>query len=344
MNPARSYEHLFSPLGEPENFKTLGIITFLRSPQVPMETERLRDSGARFAFAGVPFDEGNVGKPGSEEGAQAFRMATHEYFPYWFEYQVDLSGSCVDCGNVRIPKVMPELAHERIYRAVREILAADVVPVICGGDHSISISASKALSDHIGESKKMGYLHFGAQLDMADSWAGEKNTSPCSLARITELPNLSVDNVAHIGARNSMNPKDHIDLAKERNVRFFPMFEVFERGLESVVTEAAERTWNGTDAQYLSLNMNIMDASAAPGVTAPEPGGLESREIMKVANLLGQRGSVSLIEVSELAPVFDVSGTTSKLAAGIVLRLMAAMARERGELVDQTIRRSDLKQ
>lgn len=340
MNPAKNYEHLFSPAGDPENFKTLGIITFLRSKQVPMETEAVRDSGAKFAFVGVPFDEGNVGKPGSEEGAQAFRMATHEYFPYWFEYQVDLEGSCVDCGNVRIPKVAPELAHDRIYKAVREVLAAGAVPIICGGDHSISIPAAKALSDHIGEGGKMGYLQLGAQLDMADRWAGERSTSPCTLARVSELPNLNAANISHVGARNSMNPKDHIDLANERGIRFYPMFEVLDRGVGTVFSEAAQRVWDGTDTQYLSVNMNIMDASAAPGVTAPEPGGLESREIMQVATLLGERGSIGLIEISELAPVFDVSGTTSKLAACIVLRLMAAMARQHGELVDQTIRRS----
>ncbi len=65
--------------------------------------------------------------------------------------------------------------------------------------------------------------------------------------------------------------------------------------------------------------------------------------MMKVASMLGERGTVSLIEVSELAPVFDVSGTTSKLAACIVLRIMAAIAKQRGELVDQSIKRSDLK-
>ena len=83
-----------------------------------MEKNNLVSSGARYAFLGIPYDEGNVGKPGCEEGAQAFRIASHEYFPYWFEYQVDLEGTCVDCGNVRIPKVSPHLAHERIYNAV----------------------------------------------------------------------------------------------------------------------------------------------------------------------------------------------------------------------------------
>ena len=339
MNPAKSFDHLFSPLGDPEDFKTLGVITFLRSPQIPMETEALKNCGARYAFMGIPYDEGNVGKPGSEDGAQAFRMASHEYFPYWFEYQVDLEGHCVDCGNVRIPKVSPALAHDRIYRAVTEVLKSGLTPVICGGDHSISIPASRALSDHIGEQNKMGYLHLGAHLDMADSWAGEKVTSPCSLARITELPNVNSENVSHIGARNSMNPKDHIDLAKSRGVRFFSMFETLDRGVAPVINEAADRLWNGTTGQYLSINMNVMDASAAPGVTAPEPGGLESREVMQLATILGQKGTPSIIEISELIPVYDVSDTTSKLAACIVLRLMASNCKERGELVDQSVRR-----
>jgi agmatinase len=241
-----------------------------------------------------------------------------------------------------MPKVNPDSARERIYRAVKTVLEAGVTPIIVGGDRSISIQAARALSDHIGRDKKMGCLHFGAHLDLAESWAGEKLLSTCALARITELPNLAAANVAHIGARNSMNPKDYIDLAKARNLRFYPMFEIYERGIDAVVKEAVAKVWDGTDAQYLSFNFNVMDASAAPGVTATEPGGLESREMIRVADVLGERKTVSVIDVSELAPVYDVSGTTSRLAVCTVLRLMAAMARARGELVDPRLRRSDL--
>lgn len=268
-----------------------------------------------------------------------FRLASQEYFSYWFEYQVDLQGSAVDCGDVQMPKVNPELSRHRIYQAVREILTAGLIPIICGGDRSLSIAATKALSDHIGAEKKMGYLHFGANLDLADSWAGEKNLSTCALARITELPNLAGEDVAHVGARNSLNPKDWIDLAKERDIRFYPMFELFEQGVDAVVEDAIGRAWDGTDAQYLSFNLNVMDASMAPGVTSAEPGGLESREMMRIADAIGRRGSVSVIEISELCPIFDVSGITSRLAVCLVLRILAAMARSRGELVDQTIRR-----
>ena len=238
-----------------------------------------------------------------------------------------------------MPKVNPELSRQRIYKAVREVLAAGLTPIVCGGDRSLSIPATQALSDHIGADRKMGYLHFGAHLDLADTWAGERNLSTCALSRITELPNLASDNVSHVGARNSLNPKDWIDLARERGIRFHPMFELLERGVDDVAAEAIGRAWDGTDAQYLSFNFNVMDASMAPGVTAAEPGGIESREMMRIAGLLGARGGVSVIDISELCPIFDVSGTTSRLAVCVVLRIMAALAQSRGELVDQGIKR-----
>ena len=343
MNPAKAYAHLFSPLGGDagDNYRAPGVLTFLRAPHVGLNAADLKKSGAKYAFVGVPFDEGNVGKPGSEDGPREFRLATQEYFPYWFEYDVDLNGTSVDCGDVSMPKVSPDVARERIYKAVREVLSAGLIPIVCGGDRSISIAATKALSDHIGD-QKMGYLHFGAHLDLADSWAGEKNLSTCALARISELPNLSTGNIAHIGARNSMNPKDYIDLAKERDIRFHSMFEFLERGLKEVATEALDRVWNGTDAQYVSFNFNVMDASAAPGVTSTEPGGIESREIMQIAEMIAKRGQVSVLDVTELCPVFDVSGTAARLAVCVIMRIMAALAKEHGDVIDTSIRRADL--
>ena len=159
MNPAKSYAHLFSPLGGDagDNYRAPGLITFLRSAHVPLNAEALKACGAKYAFVGVPFDEGNIGKPGSEDAPREFRLITQEYFSYWFEYNVDLHGKAVDCGDVSMPKVSPEVAHERIYRAVREVLKSGLIPIICGGDRSISITAARALSDHIGPQKKMGY-------------------------------------------------------------------------------------------------------------------------------------------------------------------------------------------
>ena len=149
MNPARALLHLFSPLGGEgaDNYRAPGQISFLRAPFVPADSDELVASDAKYAFIGVPFDEGNVGKPGCEDGPREFRVASLDYFPYWFEFNVDLHGTALDCGDVQMPRVNPEVARERIYAAVRAVLAAGKTPIICGGDRSISIPAAKALSE-----------------------------------------------------------------------------------------------------------------------------------------------------------------------------------------------------
>ena len=341
MNPAKEFAHLFSPLagGDADNYRNPGQISFLRAPFIPLDSKDLKSTEADYVFIGVPFDEGNVGKPGCEDGPRDFRVASLDYFPYWFEFNVDLNGCAIDCGDVSMPRVNPAEARERIYRAVLTALNAGLTPIICGGDRSISIPATRALSDFIGTDKKMGYMHLGAHLDFADSWAGETHVSPCAMARITELNNLAAENVAHIGARNSFNPKDHIDLAKEREIRFHPMFEVLERGVDEVMEETISNVWNGTDAQYLSFNFNVMDSSCAPGVTATEPGGLESREIVRVAAKISNAGGPSLIDISELCPMFDVSGSTSRMAVCVVLRILAGVALKNGKTLDDSLRR-----
>jgi len=341
MNPAKAFAHLFSPLGgdEADNYRNPGQLSFLRSPFMALDSDEFKQSEAPYVFIGVPFDEGNVGKPGSEDGPKEFRVASLDYFPYWFEFNVDLHGCAVDCGDVSMPRVSPGVARERIYAAVLAALEAGKTPIICGGDRSVSIPATRALSDFLGKDKKMGYMHLGAHLDMANSWAGESHLSTCTMARITELDNLSMDNVSHMGARNSFNPKDHIDLAKERGMKFFPMFEMLDRGIDEVTKEAVARVWDDTDGQYLSFNFNVLDSSAAPGVTATESGGLESREIMRIASQISDRGKISVIDVTELCPMFDVSGSTSRTAVCVILRILAGIAAKHGQTTDESLRR-----
>ena len=342
MNPAKAYAHLFSPLGGEgaDNYRSPSHISFLRQPFVSLEGDDLAKSDAPYVFIGVPFSEGSVGRSGSEEAPLAFRVGSLDYFSFWFEFMVDLHKTVVDAGDIPLPRADPKLAHERIYNAVRKVLAAGKIPIICGGDRSISIPAAKALSDHLGVGKKMGYMHLGAHLDMADRWAGETHLSTNAMARITELRNLDMANCAHIGARNAFNSKDQVELAKDRHMRFYPMMEVLDRGIDDVMDEAVSRVWDGTDAQYLSVNLNILDSSAAPGVTFTESGGLNSRELIRVAKKISDRGHISVIDVTELCPMTDVAGSTSRTAVTIVQQIMAGIQKVHGKTLDESLRRS----
>lgn len=341
MNPAKAYAHLFSPLGGEgaDNYRSPSHISFLRQPFVSLEGDDLANSDAPYVFIGVPFNEGSVGRSGSEEAPLALRVGSLDYFSFWFEFMVDLHKTVVDAGDLPLPRADPKAARERIYNAVRKVLAAGKIPIICGGDRSISIPAAKALSDHLGDDKKMGYMHLGAHLDMADRWAGETHLSTNAMARITELGNLDMANCAHIGARNAFNSKDQVELAKKRHMRFYPMMEVLDRGIDDVMDEAVSRVWGGTDAQYLSMNLNILDSSAAPGVTFTESGGLSSRELIRVAKKISDRGHISVIDVTELCPMTDVAGSTSRTAVTIVQRIMAGIQKIHGKTLDESLRR-----
>ena len=123
-------------------------------------------------------------------------------------------------------------------------------------------------------------------------------------------------------------------------MRFYPMIEVLDRGIDDVMDDAVSRVWDGTDAQYLSVNLNILDSSAAPGVTFTESGGLNSRELIRVAKKISDRGHISVIDVTELCPMTDVAGSTSRTAVTIVQQIMAGIQKVHGKTLDESLRRS----
>ena len=122
MNASAEHNHLFSPL-EGEDTDHSSHISFMGAPFVPVDSDDLSSNKAPYVFIGAPFDEGNVGKPGCEDGAREFRVASLGIPSYWFEFNVDLKGEVVDAGDVSMPRVNPDVARERIYNAVRKVLA-----------------------------------------------------------------------------------------------------------------------------------------------------------------------------------------------------------------------------
>jgi arginase family enzyme len=87
------------------------------------------------------------------------------------------------------------------------------------------------------------------------------------------------------------------------------------------------------------LNLNILDSSAAPGVTATETGGLESRELMQIAKKISDCGHISVIDVTELCPMTDVSESTCRTAVAVVLRIMAGIQKVHGKTLNESLRR-----
>lgn len=305
-----------------------GIVSMLKAPHIsPDEVGR---AGAKVAFLGVPFEGGNacIDRPGSGGGPLGLRFASMQYFSWSFEWDVDLfeAYGLVDCGDAPIAVGNAERTHQYVEDEIFKILKAGTVPVSIGGDHSLPIPGARALSRFLGD-KKMGYLAIDAHMDAGYSVNGEKETNCSGVARASELPNVASENVAIVGVRGTLNPKDWLDLIRERGLNLYPMSEVKERGMTRVINDALDRVWDGVDGVYVTIDSDSIDAAFAPGTTEPEPGGLTSWEILDAARIIGKRGFTAVDNV-ELCPIYDQSGITAKLIWNVIAEMLYANAKE----------------
>lgn len=317
------------PASAPGNFAaiTSGVISMLGAPHVP--TSQLSGSGAKAAFLGVPYDGANaaIERPGSANGPRALRIASNMCFPWSFEWDVDLfeAYGLVDCGDSPLAIGNVTRTHELVQAEIRAILDAGAIPVTVGGDHSLCIPGARALSEFLGPDKKMGYLQIDAHLDAGLDIGGELQTNCNGLVRAAELPNLSVDNMAIIGVRGTINVPDWWTAVRERGIPVYPMHVVRERGVVETVTEALDRVWDGVDGVYVTFDTDSIDAAFAPGTTGPEPGGFTSHEIIQVGKMIGERGLTAVDNV-ELAPIYDPSGVTARLVWEVLSQMLYAHA------------------
>ncbi len=319
-------DHIRSPRLHNGVFKSRGLATFMGAPYCPPDRHAIRKAGAKVCFLGVPWDQGQVVRAGTSSGPSGLREASTQYFSYMFEYDVDLLTffQVVDCGDVPIVPGNNDRSHRYIYDYVTECLAGGAKILLCGGDHSVPIPAARALSDHH-RNGRIGYLHIDCHLDSAPDWGGILNTNCSGPSRALDLPNCAARNIAHMGSRNGLNPKDWVDFYTDNGVRLLPMREVVERGVEACTREIFDRAWDGTDAVYVSWDTDSLDASCMPGTTAPECFGIKAREALQIARIAGGYGA-DVLEISELCPIYDVSQMSIKLACCMLYHYLGSRA------------------
>ena len=310
---------------------TSGVISMLGAPHVPVS--ELPGSDAGLAFLGFPFDGANaaIERPGSANGPRGLRVASNMCFPWSFEWDIDLFEAyrMVDCGDAPLAIGNVERTHELVQAELEAILATGAIPAAIGGDHSLCIPGARALSAHLGPGKRMGYVQIDAHLDAGVEIGGEKQTNCNGLIRAAELPNLRPENMAVIGVRGTINVPDWWDAVREREIPVYPMPMLRKEGVEATVANALDRVWDGVDGVYVTFDTDSIDSSAAPGTTGPEPNGFTGNEIVRVAQMIGERGLTAIDNV-ELCPVYDPSGITARLVWEVISQMLYANAKFHG--------------
>ncbi|MBM3148360.1 MAG: arginase family protein, partial [Actinobacteria bacterium] len=254
---------------------------FLQAPSVPPRAEALRDAGATHAVYGIPFDGTTFFRTGSLHGPQAIRTASAQFLPYHFDFDLDLADAItlVDCGNTDTVPGNAAATFRRARADLAELHAAGVLPIVLGGEHSVTIPATAALAEHLGSDPGSGsggdtaaplaLVVFDTHLDTAVDVAGETLTYCAPVSRTLELERFSAERSSLIGIHGPANPREELDWAREHGLHIYSMDEIEERGIVAVTDEAMRRAWNG-----------VADAASdgvdgASGVAA-DPSGIEA--------------------------------------------------------------------
>jgi arginase len=293
------------------------------------------------AVIGAPLDLG-AGRRGVDMGPSAVRVANLQL------RLRDLGYDVRDFGNIEVKqpeslpagpkraKFLPQIAKACTQLADTVLDAAEKgrVPLVLGGDHSVAVGTVSGMAKHMRKQKQsIGLVWIDAHADMntpQSSPSGNVHGMPLAcivgygpkdLTHIYDFaPKVDPKNVALIGIRNV----DQLEktVVKKSGVRTFTMRDIDERGLRAVMTEAVQIASAGTAGFHVSLDMDSVDPSAAPGVGTPVKGGLTYREAHLAMEILCDSGGMLSMEVVEVNPVIDEVNRTAELAVELVASAM----------------------
>jgi agmatinase len=280
---------------------------------------------------GVPFDAGTYKRFGVQEGPMGIRRALEGFRTYSIELGIDFEDilSVADIGNLDVQNWNDYAdTFENIGRVLKTVLSQGQLPIMLGGDHSISYPAIRAFAEH--HDAPVGLIWIDNHYDTMEPFRGDPYFCGCPLRNvITSLPDLvRPANVVHIGSRGYGNSASSARNARDLGFHIVPMSEVDAHGPAEVIKRAVELASDGTTAFYVTVDIDSADVLYAPATQSPRPGGLTSRELMTLVRE-ASLGGATAFDVVEVAPAIDPGGVTALLAAECVLEAIGGFAARR---------------
>lgn len=301
-------------------------VAFARRDTV-ISMQGLADRRPDVAVVGAPFDDGVSHRSGARFGPRAIRQATYTRGEYSLQLDIEPFRhlDVVDAGDADIVPAWIERGHAMIFRKIHEVSSSGAIPIILGGDHSITWPSATAVAQ-VRAPGSIGIVHFDAHADTAaDDW-GVLSGHGAPMRRLIESGAVKGRNFVQVGLRGYWPSVEVFDWMRTQSMRWHLMREIEERGAEAVVDDAISEALDGADAVYLSLDIDVLDPGMAPGTGTPEPGGLLTRELLRAIRRIV--GSVQLagMDVVEVSPPYDHAEVTAMAAHRAVLECISALA------------------
>ncbi|MDH3666793.1 MAG: agmatinase [Paracoccaceae bacterium] len=298
------------------NLPFVGIATFGKRPYI----EDWDNIQADACILGAPFDFGTQWRSGARFGPRAMREAS-TLFSFGhagaYDHEDDatyLGGDVriVDLGDADIVHTDTERSHANIAHGVRKILKAKALPVVIGGDHSVNIPCIDAFESQ----GDIHILQIDAHLDFVDERHGVRHGHGNPMRRAAEKP--YVTGLTQVGIRNvSSTAREGYEDARAMGSNIVSVRQARKLGVAGVI----ERIPDGARL-YVTIDIDAFCPSIAPGTGTPSHGGFLYYEVLELLQGIARRNDVVGIDLVEVAPDYDPSGSTQILAAQLLLNFL----------------------
>lgn len=303
------------------SFPHTGIATFCKAPFEP-DLDRL---DADVAIVGIPYDEATAMRPGSRQAPRAIRDASTRFgflgkgrdskgfFDINRGAHVMQGVRLVDTGDVDTIYFSQDRNFSIVDQHIRGILDHGALPVVLGGDHSISYPVLRAYEDH----GPLKVILFDAHLDFKDSLMGLKYTNNSPFRRAQELP--FVDQIISFGIRGIKSTDQDLRESREMGNLVFSNYDVFDQSVDQLMDQLPDDLGN----YYISIDIDGLDPSIAPGTESPEAEGLTFTHVKRISQALARRGKLVGLDLVEVNPYLDHAELTQHMSAQLLIEVMA---------------------
>ena len=309
------------------NLPFVGICTFGKYPYV----SDWDSINADVAVMGAPFDFGSQFRTGSRMGPRGIREASTLFSfghagAYDFEdditYLPSDSIKIVDIGDADIIHTDTIKSHTNIKFGVQKILSAKAIPVVMGGDHSINIPCIDAFENE----DPIHVIQIDAHLDFVDERHGVRYGHGNPMRRASEKKYVS--GLTQIGIRNvSSTAKDGYIDAREKAAKIFSVRHLRQMGINKILNEIPKNK-----RYYLTIDIDAFDPSIASGTGTPSHGGFYYYEVLELIDGIIKQGSVVGLDLVEVAPDYDLTNSTSTLAAQLLMNTIGRILHHKNKL------------
>ncbi|MFX0084666.1 MAG: agmatinase [Candidatus Hodarchaeota archaeon] len=283
---------------------------------------------ARLITVGIPWDHSSSYRKGSSEAPNYIRQATTSslYNPF-SEKNTDLKEQfqLYDYGNINNENANPLLYQKAVLSAINEIYSKNRTCyfLFLGGDHlSTYFSFSSLVESGFYSTENSGIIYLDAHPDLYDIYEGNKFSHACVLRRIIDETNINPSNIVQVGIR-AVTP-EQVEYAHNNGIKMVSRKEFQSSGPEGTAKVIRGIFDKNIDKIYLSVDMDVLDPSFAPGVGNPEPGGLITTEVIDFIHNISKLPLHSF-DIVECCPKYDHSHVTAFIAAKTIKETLSIM-------------------